>query len=85
MGPTLGGLAPDIVKLWAQSIRGELKASDAIRFTANQMPFANLFYVKPVLDAVLASEVYERLNPGYRRRAEAEMQRREGRGFLFHP
>ena len=61
------------------------KAAEAIRFGVNQIPFANLFYVKPVLDEILASEVYERLNPGYRQRAERDLQRNEGRGFLFHP
>ena len=34
---------------------------------------------------LVPTEVYERLNPGYRRRLERQMQRDEGRGFLFHP
>lgn len=85
MGPTLGGIVPDLAELNAKIIRGELKAAEAIRFGVNQIPFANLFYVKPVLDEILASEVYERLNPGYRQRAERDLQRNEGRGFLFHP
>lgn len=85
LGPTIGGVVPDLAALNAKAIRGELKTADIVKFGVANTPFANLFYVKPVLDQILAAEIYERLNPGYRQRAERDLQRSEGRGFLFHP
>lgn len=90
-GPTFGGLVPDLAELTAKAIRvnqkgeWELKAKDAVRFGAANMPFVGLFYTKPVLDQIILAEIYEHLNPGYRRRAERDLERSEGRGFLFHP
>ena len=47
-------------------------AARALSWTAGNIPFANLFYVKPALDYVLMDSLREYLSPGYQRRQERD-------------
>ena len=52
-------------------------ASELFRFAVGNTPGANLFYARPVLDALFLHQWQEMLNPGYLKRAEQRMKREQ--------
>lgn len=60
-------------------------ASNLMRQAQSSTPFANLFYVKPVLDYAIFYRAQEWLNPGTLRRMEQRVKRENNQEFLIRP
>jgi hypothetical protein len=63
---------------------GKALLGDLVRTTVNNVPGANLFYAKTILDYLLIWHLQEMVNPGYQRRYERRMQK-QGRTFWLSP
>jgi hypothetical protein len=73
-GPALGEAVKG-VSLASKAIHGEFNPRDGVNFVKDNLPWANLFYVKPALDHLIWFNIAEMLEPGSLR--EAEMKRKE--------
>lgn len=60
-------------------------ASKLFRFGQSSTPFANLFYVKPILDYAIFYRIQEWMNPGSMQRMEQRVQRENNQQFLLRP
>lgn len=60
-------------------------ASKLFRLGQSSTPFANLFYIKPILDYSIFYRVQEWMNPGSLRRMEQRVQRENNQQFLLRP
>lgn len=74
----LGGIA-------ARAAQGNDPRAAALRFVQSNTPFANLFYVKPIIDFSVGYQAQELVNPGSVQRMEAEMKKRSGQEFIISP
>jgi hypothetical protein len=60
-------------------------ASEAIRFTRQNTPFANLWYAKGAIDHLIVNDMLEQANPGYLRRLRARTQKEWGQDYWWKP
>lgn len=60
-------------------------ASKLFRLGQSSTPFANLFYIKPILDYSIFYRIQEWMNPGSLRRMEQRVQRENNQQFLLRP
>lgn len=60
-------------------------ASKLFRLGQSSTPFANLFYIKPILDYLIFYRIQEWMNPGSLRRMEQRVQRENNQQFLLRP
>lgn len=60
-------------------------ASKLFRVGQSSLPFANLFYIKPILDYSIFYRIQEWMNPGSLRRMEQRVQRENNQQFLLRP
>lgn len=67
-GPTLGGTADDLARLYSAAVRGEDAAAEGFRTLMHNAPFANLFYTRAALEYLAIQPIQEWLNPGHTRR-----------------
>ena len=86
-GPAVGELS-SLFRLYA-TLR-DVEHSDqapaqALRFAANNTPFANLFYVRPALDYLMLYHAQEALSPGYLDRYEQRIERENDQRFIVPP
>lgn len=84
MGPTFSTLN-DIAKLYAAARNGDDTAAKALNLTINNMPFANLFYLRPALNYMFIYQLQEAVNPGYLRRMERRVEKENNQKFLIKP
>lgn len=84
LGPTFG-TAGDIAEIVTAAVNGDKFATKALRTLQSNVPGANLFYVKPVLDNLIMWNLYEAANPGYLRRMQGNVQERTGQQFFAPP
>ncbi len=82
-GP-LAGTVGDAHRVLALGFRGEAKGGDLINLFANNTPFANLWYLRPLMDYTFLYSLREFARPGYMRRRERNMKK-EGRDLMFPP
>jgi hypothetical protein len=73
-GPALGEAVKGI-SLASKTLHGEFNPRDGVNFLKDNIPFANLFYIKPALDHLVWFNIAEMLEPGSLR--EAEMKRKQ--------
>lgn len=83
-GPNVAA-AGDIAEVISAAARGDKFAVQGVKSVLNNTPFANLFYVKPLLDYGVMFSLYEGLNPGYLRRMERNAVRDTQQEWLFRP
>jgi len=76
----LGGL------VWS-SAKGdpEIQGRDFISLIKGNVPGANLFYLKPVLDYAIWYQLQELMNPGYVSRMERNLKNRTGQDMWAPP
>lgn len=86
-GPAVGE-ASSLFRLYAtlRDVENSDQApAQALRFAANNTPFANLFYVRPALDYLLLYQMQETLSPGYLDRYEQRIERENDQRFIVPP
>ena len=86
MGPTAGDLN-DLFAIFtkAKSLEGADTAASSVKFIADNTPFANLFYVRPVLNYTMLYQLQESLNPGSLRRMEKRVKKENDQEFFIKP
>ena len=85
LGPTLGGTVNDLFALKTAIENGDKTAVRALKIFQNNLPGANLFYVKPAMDYLFMYSLMENMNPGYLRRMEANSVKDTGQEWLVRP
>jgi hypothetical protein len=60
-------------------------ASEMIRFTRQNTPFANLWYAKAAIDHLFVNDLLEQANPGYLRRMRQRTQKEWGQDYWWRP
>lgn len=85
-GPAFG-LLGDVARIFSSAMKGQAPeaTAKAWRTLVKNTPFANLFYLRTAIDYLVVYQVQELLNPGFLRRMEREIERRNNQGFLFRP
>jgi hypothetical protein len=71
--------------LLSKSVRGETSAQDYVDFTKRNIPWANLFYVKPALDHLIWFNIQEMLDPGSLREMEQNQKEKFNQEFWMKP
>lgn len=84
LGPT-GSTVNDLFALKTAIENGDKSAVQALKLVQANLPGANLFYVKPVLDYMFMYSLMENMNPGYLRRMEANSVKNTGQEWLVRP
>ncbi len=84
LGPTIGTVG-DIAEITTAALQGDKFATKALRTLQSNLPGANLFYVKPVLDNLIMWNIYESANPGYLRRMQNNVMQSTGQQFFAPP
>ena len=66
-------------------IRGEggKAGKAAYRAVSQNIPFANLFYIKTAFDYLIGYQMMETISPGVLKRVEKRMKREYNQDFLF--
>lgn len=90
-GP-LFGKADDLHNILSKTAKGveegEIKADVAaklMRFTVNNLPGNNIFWLRPAMDYAILYEIQEALSPGYLRRMEARAKRDNEQTYWLSP
>lgn len=83
-GPALG-TADDIAELLARIRAGEDPAAQALRVTAANTPFLNLFYTRLAIDYLVLFQLQEAANPGFLKRMERRISRENKQTFILPP
>lgn len=84
LGPTAGNVE-DVAKLWAAARNGDDTAAKSLRLIQNNLPFANLFYLRPALDYMLLYDLQEAVSPGSVRRLERKIKKENDQQFFMPP
>lgn len=84
LGPT-GGAINDLFALKTALENGDKTAIRSLKLLQNNLPGANLFYVKPIMDYMFMYSLMEHMNPGYLRRMEANSVKDTGQQWLIRP
>lgn len=85
-GPAIG-TGEQIYNIYKQLREGDFDdvGGDVWDLAKGNIPFANVFYVKALLNYTILYNFQEMASPGYLARMEARMEEKEGRGFLVDP
>jgi hypothetical protein len=84
VGPTATTLA-DVLLAVNYGIRGEGGAAGkaAYRVVSQNIPFANLFYIKAAFDYIIGYQMMETMSPGVLKRVEKRMKKEYNQEYLF--
>lgn len=82
-GPVLGQLDP-VADMATKLRKGESVGADAVKFVQGNVPFMNLFYIKPILDYFVLWNLQEAMSPGSLKRTERSVEER-GQEFFVRP
>lgn len=83
-GPT-ASTVDDMARIYSALRDGDDAAAKSANFLINNAPFANLFYLRPVLNHMFIYQLQESMNPGYLRRMEHRVERENNQKFLIKP
>ncbi len=83
-GPTVGK-ADQMYQLWNSAKAGDDLGAQALKFTINNTPYANLFYTRMAADYLFLYELQESMNPGYLRRMERRVEQDTGSEWWLRP
>ena len=90
-GPSLGAIS-DFVSLTSQAVRAPLDedveapgSRQVGQFITSNTPFANLFYLKPVIDYMILHQINEALDPGSLREMERKVEDKNHQEFFLPP
>ncbi len=83
-GPTFSTF-DDLAKLYSAAKNGDDLAAKSLQVTINNMPFANLFYLRPALNHMFLYQLQEAANPGYLRRMERRVEKQNNQQFIIKP
>ena len=83
-GPTFS-TADNIASTVSAAMHGEDASAKAVSTIINNTPFANLFYLRPVLNHMFIYQLQETVNPGYLRRMERRIEKENNQKFLIKP
>lgn len=83
-GPMVGQL-DDLFSMRTDLERGKNIAYPMSKFTLNNIPFANLFYARPLMDYFIFWHLQEMLSPGSLRRSEGTIQRNNNQSYFLRP
>lgn len=81
----LGALYTGARRQLAGEATNEHPVGELFNLASNNLPFANLFYVKPVLNAFVFYNIREALSPGVLRRAEKTAREQNYQDFWIEP
>ena len=84
VGPTATTIA-DVLLAVNYGIRGEGGAAGkaAYRAVSQNIPFANLFYIKAAFDYIIGYQMMETMSPGVLKRVEKRMKKEYNQEYLF--
>ena len=80
-GPIVGQMDP-LASAASGAVRGKNTSPTAMRLMRDNLPFANLFYVRPILDYLVFWNLQEMFQPGSLQDIEKRMERDFGQEFL---
>lgn len=83
-GPILGQ-ANTVFDMATKLKHGEPMGAEAGKFVQDNVPYINLFYIRPVLDYFIFWNMQEMLNPGSLARSERNVQDKNHQGFFLKP
>jgi hypothetical protein len=83
-GPVLGNL-DTLTDLWTRLRNGDDLAAQSFKALIDNTPFANLYWLRPLLDYSILFNIQESLNPGFLRRMERRVERENSQQFIFKP
>jgi hypothetical protein len=83
-GPVVGQLDP-LANIITKVRQGEEAGPETVKFIQNNLPLANLFYIRPVLDYLLFWNLQEALSPGSLRRTEKKVEEVNQQKFFVKP
>lgn len=81
-GPT-AGTVDSVADVVGRIISGEDPSAQAFRTLINNTPFANIFYFRMGMDALILNRVQETLSPGYMRRLERRLEKENEQELLW--
>lgn len=86
LGPTVGDF-DTLSKALSGVMQGDVnKAGDnAARLVVSNIPFANIFYVKPILDYIILNQINEAISPGSLKRAESRLKKDYNQEYFVTP
>lgn len=73
-GPALTGAA-NLIGIWQRAKSGDAKAGDALGVVLRETPFINLWWARPILDALLLNSLREWASPGTLRRQARQREK----------
>lgn len=84
LGPTYGNVK-DLATLYYAAKAGDDVAARTLRLVQNNLPFANIFYLRPALDYMLLYDLQEAVNPGSLRRMERSVKKNNDQNYYMPP
>lgn len=79
-GPATG-FAIDTAQFVSKTVRGDERGKAALNYVKNNLPLANLFYIKPALDHLIWFNIQEMLDPGSLREQELNHQQKYNQDY----
>lgn len=83
-GPVIGQLDP-LMEIFSQVKAGENPANNIRKFTVNNTPFINLFYIRPVIDYFVLWNIQEMMDPGSVDRMIERTEEANHQQFFINP
>lgn len=81
-GPAVTTLA-DVVNIYQRTVAGDVTAKETFDSIWQNVPFQNLWYVRPAMDILVLNELREALSPGFERRRERFIEESFGQESLL--
>ena len=82
LGPVLGNLDP-IAEIATKAAKGEEISRPAMRLGVDNLPFGNLFYIRPALEVMFWNELEEMVNPGNARKKAKALKEATGQEYWY--
>ncbi len=89
MAESVVGPAPamafDVVEMGTRLLDGDANAGEAFHVALNNMPYANLWYTRAVLDYLILYNIQEMLSPGTLQRRERRIKEEYNQEYILPP